>query len=149
MNLADRIVADLSTAMKQKEASVVGTLRMLRAAIKNVEIDKQRSLAEEEILAVLRTSLKQLTDAKEQFTQGGRADLVQKTDAEMVILNAYLPPEMSDSDLDAAVRAVVADVGATSAKDFGKVMGAVVAKVGGSASGGRVSVVVKTVLASL
>ncbi|MBP9749108.1 GatB/YqeY domain-containing protein [Patescibacteria group bacterium] len=149
MTLADRIAADLSTAMKQKEASVVDTLRMLRAAVKNVEIDKQRPLADEEILAVLRTSLKQLADAKEQFVQGDRKDLVQKTEAEMVVLNAYLPPEMSDGDLEATVRAVVADVGATSAKDFGKVMGAVVLKVGGNASGGRVSAVVKTVLGSL
>jgi uncharacterized protein YqeY len=149
MTLLDRIAADLATAMKQKEASVVETLRMLRAAIKNVEIDKRRMLAEEEVLAVLRTSLKQLTDAKEQFTQGGRPDLVAKTDAEMAILQAYLPPEMSDGDLEAVVRAVVAEVGATSPKDVGKVMGAAVAKVGAGASGSRVSTVVKTVLASL
>jgi uncharacterized protein YqeY len=149
MTLFDRIAADLATAMKQKEASVVETLRMLRAAIKNVEIDKRHTLAEEEVLAVLRTSLKQLADAKEQFTQGGRPDLVAKTDAEMAILQAYLPPEMSDGDLEAAVRAVVAEVGATSPKDVGKVMGAAVAKVGAGASGSRVSAVVKTVLASL
>lgn len=149
MTLADRLAGDLKTAMKQKEASVVDTLRMLRAAIKNVEIDTQRSLADEEVLAVLRTSVKQLADAKEQFAQGGRNDLVQKTEAEMAILSAYLPPEMDDAALEAAVRAAAVEVGAASARDFGKVMGAAVAKIGGGASGVRLSAVVKMVLSSL
>lgn len=148
MTLTDRIAGDLSAAMKQKEASVVETLRMLRAAIKNVEIDKQHPLSDDEVLAVLRTSIKQLTDARQQFSDGKRTDLVQKTDAELQILQAYLPPEMTDADLEALVRTVAAEVGAGSAKDFGKVMGVVVAKAGGAASGARISAAVKNFLSS-
>lgn len=143
MTLTERIAADLADAMKRKDAERVDTLRMLRAAVKNAEIDKGRALADEEVVAVLRTSTKQLKDALEQFRAGKREDLAGKNERELAVLGAYLPAELSDADLAVIVdRAVAAGGG-----DFGKVMGAVMAEVKGKADGSRVSASVRARLA--
>jgi len=143
MSLSEKIVADLGTAMKKREASVVDTLRMLRAAVKNAEIDKHGPLDDAGIVALIRTSIKQLRDSIEQFKAGGRQDLADKAEAEIVTLAGYLPPELSDAELEAAVDKAIAALGATSAKDFGKVMGAVSSELKGRVEGSKLSAVVK------
>lgn len=143
MTLTERIAADLSDAMKRKDASVVDTLRMLRAAVKNAEIDARHPLGDEETLAVLGTQVKQLKDAMLQYAEGKREDLVAKAKAELAVLEAYRPAQMSDEDLAAAVEAAVGATGASGPKDFGKVMGAVTAQTKGRAEGSRVSEIVR------
>lgn len=147
MSLIETIDNDLKSAMKAREASVVETLRMLRATMKNAQIDKQRPLTDEEVVALLRTSLKQLADARAQFAQGGRDDLVAKTDAEIAVLTRYLPPALPEAELDAIVAAKVAQIGADP-KNFGKVMGAVMKEVAGRADGAAVQAAVKAALGS-
>ena len=142
-SLADRIAADLTAAMKRKEASVVDPLRMLRAAIKNTEIDKGHELGDEEIISVIRTMEKQLKDAMHQFEEGKRQDLVDKSATELSVLSGYLPPGISDEELATIIDRTIASLGASGQKDFGKVMGAVVKEVQGSADGSRISAAVK------
>lgn len=144
--LADRLAADLTSAMKRKETSVVDSLRMFRAAIKNVEIDKQHILNDEEIIQVARTMVKQLRDAIEQFRAGNREDLVTKSENELKILSTYLPPEISDEELAILVANTITALGATSQKDIGKVMGAVVKEVQGRADGGKINQIVRSQL---
>lgn len=139
MTLTEHIAADTAAAMKRKEASVVDTLRMLRAAIKNAEIEKHEALTDEEVIAVLGTMLKQLRDARAQFVSGQREDLVTKTDAEIAVLSGYVPAQLTDEEIDAVITESIAAVGAQGMKDFGKVMGMVSQKTKGRAEGSRVS----------
>ncbi len=145
MGLIETVDNDLKLAMKAHDTSVVETLRMLRATMKNTQIEKQRPLTDEDVLGLLRTTLKQAADAKAQFVAGGRADLVEKTDAEMVILSRYLPPAMPAEELEKIVAAKVAEIGADP-KAFGKVMGAVVKEVSGRADGAAIQAAVKKAL---
>ena len=148
MDLVQRIAADLTDAMKRKDASVVDTLRMLRAATKNAEIEKRRPLEEPETVAVIRSSIKQIKDARQDFLTGGRQDLVDKADAETAVLGKYLPAELTDDELKAIVEEAVAASGAAGPKDFGKAMGAAMKAVAGRAEGGRVGELVKARLGS-
>lgn len=145
MSLAERVETDLKQAMKAHDASVVETLRMLRASLKNLQIEKQREIEDAEIEAVIRTTLKQLGDARTSFVSGGRSDLVQKTDQEATVLAAYLPPAMSQSELQALVDKTVAVVG-KDPKLFGRIMGEVIKASGGRADGGQVQTLVKAAL---
>ena len=143
MTLADRIAGDLSKAMKERDTSVVLTLRMIRAAVKNTEIDQQRALTDEEVVMVIRTMTRQLKDALEQFRAGARADLVAKAENELSVLGAYLPATLSLEAVTATVSRVIVALGASGPKDFGKVMSAVIAEVQGGAEGSRVSAIVR------
>ncbi len=143
MTLTERIAADLSDAMKRKDASVVDTLRMLRAGMKNAEIEKRHPLSDDEVLAVIASQVKQLKDAMAQFEAGKRPDLVAKNAAELAVLEAYRPAQMSDAELAAAVEAAIARLAPEGPKDFGKVMGAVVAMTKGRAEGSKVSELVR------
>ncbi len=147
MGLIETVDNDLKIAMKAHQTSEVETLRMLRATMKNMQIEKQRPLTDEDVLAILRTTLKQLADAKAQFATGGRADLVEKSDAEIAILSKYLPPAMPTEELEKIVAAKVAEIGADP-KAFGKVMGAVVKEVAGRADGAAIQAAVKKALGS-
>lgn len=146
--LADRLAADLNSAMKRKETSVVDSLRMFRAAIKYAEIDKGHVLNDEEVMQVARTMVKQLRDAIEQFREGKREDLIAKSENELKILSTYLPPELSDEELAILVVNTITVLGATSQKDIGRVMGAVVKEVGGRADGSRINQIVRSHLSS-
>lgn len=148
MTLAERIAADLVSAMKAREASVVDTLRMLRASVKNTEIDKGHVLDDEEIVAVIRTTQKQLRDAAADFRAGKREDLVAKAETEQKVLAAYLPAELPDSEIKAIVQKVIAEIGLVGPKDFGRVMGKAVAEIKGRAEGSKVSEMVKAELAN-
>ena len=129
--------------MKQKNASVVDTLRMLRAAIKNAEVDKGHVLSDEEVVATVGTAVKQLKDASVQYAEGKRDDLVTKAAAEVATLERYLPPQISDEELGKIIDAAVASAGASGPKDFGKVMGTVSRETKGRAEGSRVSEAVR------
>ncbi len=146
MGLRERIDADTKDALKSGAKDKLSTLRMLNAALKNKQIDKRRPLTEEEVVETARSLIKQRRDSIEQFEKGGRKDLVEKETAEVAVLEAYLPQQLSRDELEAMVRDTVAQTGASSAKDMGKVMKALIPLVGGRADGKLVSELVKNAL---
>jgi uncharacterized protein YqeY len=146
MGLREKIEADTKDALKSGAKDKVSTLRMLNAALKNKQIDKRRPLTEEEVLETVRSLIKQRKDSIEQFAKGGRQDLVDKEAAEVVVLEAYLPMQLSREELDAMVRDAITQTGAQGAKDMGKVMKALIPMVGGRADGKLVSDLVKNAL---
>jgi uncharacterized protein len=127
MSLIDRISADLGAAMKARESVRVDVLRMAKAALKNREIDKRSPLDEAESVRVLQQLVKQREDAAEQYRGANRPELADKETAEIVFLKAYLPQDVSDADIAAAVDGAVAQTGATTPRDMGKVMKATLA----------------------
>ncbi|MDB6091265.1 MAG: glutamyl-tRNA amidotransferase [Gammaproteobacteria bacterium] len=143
MTLKERITEDMKTAMRAGEKERLGTIRLALAAIKQREVDERISLDDNQVLAALEKMIKQRKEAITQFEAGGRADLVAKEKAELVVLQAYLPAQMSDAELDALIGEAVATSGATSIKDMGKVMGIVKAKAQGKADMGAVSARIK------
>ena len=135
--LNDQVNAGITAAMKAKDQVRLSALRMLKAAIMNKGVEKGRDLDDAEVLQVIGTLVKQRRDSIEQFAAAGRTDLVDKETAEMAVLDAFLPPAASAADIDAAVAAAIAETGATSAKDMGKVMKAVMPKLAGRSADGR------------
>ena len=138
MTLNETIAADLTAAMKAKDAGRLSALRMLKAAVTNKGmVEKGRELEDAEVLQVVASLVKQRRDSIEQFAKAGRTDLVDKETAEIAILEHYLPPAVSPEDIDAAVAAAIAETGAASVKDIGKVMKAVMPKLAGKNADGR------------
>ena len=137
MSLEKRITDDIAVAMKAKSSERLSTLRMLKAALMNKGVEKNRTLDPAEELQVVATLVKQRRDAIEQFTAGGRADLAAKEGREIEVLEAYLPPSVADEELDRAVDAAISDTGAAGPKDMGKVMKAVMALLAGKTVDGR------------
>jgi len=145
MNLKEQIVADMTAAMKAKDAGRTSTLRMLKAAIVNRQIEKGGELDDEELMKLLRTQVKQRRDSVEQYEKGGRQDLVDKEIAEIAVIEGYLPQAASPEEIDQAVAAAIAETGATSMKEMGAVMKAVMPRLAGKNADGRaVSEAVKT-----
>jgi len=138
MNLNEQVAADLTAAMKAKDAARLSALRMLKAAIMNKGmVEKGRELNDAEVLQVVASLVKQRRDSIEQFEKAGRTDLVEKETGEIAILEHYLPPAVSADEIDAAVAEAIAETGASSPKDMGKVMKAVMAKLSGKNVDGR------------
>ena len=138
MPLNEKIAADLTAAMKAKDALRLSALRMLKTAVTNKGmVEKGRDLEDAEVLQVVATLVKQRRDSVEQFTKAGRTDLADKETAEIAILEHYLPPAISAEEIEAAVDAAIADTGASSAKDMGKVMKAVMPKLAGKNADGK------------
>jgi uncharacterized protein YqeY len=137
MRLTDKVNADITAAMKSKDPARLSSLRMMKAAIMNKDIEKGRDLEDAEVLQVFSSLVKQRRDSIEQFSKAGRTDLVAKATAEIAVLAEYLPPAATVAEIDAAVAAAVAETGATSAKDIGKVMKAVMPKLAGKNADGR------------
>jgi hypothetical protein len=127
MTLIERVTADLTGAMKAQDAARTAVLRMAKAALKNKEIDKKAPLDDAEAVRVLQGLVKQREDSVDQFTKGNRPELADKEAAEIAVLRAYLPQEASEADVAAAVERAVAETGAASPKDMGKVMKAAMA----------------------
>lgn len=148
MTTKERIEADYIKEFKAKNTPAIEALRMLRAAIKQIEVDSRKTLEEADIVEIVGKELKKLKDALDQFTAGGRADLIDKTKVEMALLSVYLPAQLSDDDLRAVVKRVVAAAGEVTAKDFGRIMKDVVAETKGQADGGKVSQLVKEILST-
>lgn len=147
MNLKDKIIADMTAAMKAKDADTTGTLRMVKAALMNRQIDKGDELTDEEVTKALQTLVKQRRDSIESYEKAGRTELAAKEAAEIAVIETYLPQAATDDEITAAVEAAVAETGASSIKDMGNVMKAAMAKLAGkSADGKAVSDAVKVKL---
>ena len=148
MSLKQKLMADLTAAMKAQEALRTSTLRMAKAALQNREIEKGGELDDDEMNKLLRSLVKQRRDSVEQYEKGGRQELADKEKAEIEILEQYLPQSASREEIEAAVAAAVTETGASSMKDMGKVMKATQAALAGKNADGRmVSEVVKARLA--
>ena len=140
MSIVEKVEKDLVAALKAQEALKLSVLRMMKAALMNKKVELGKPVDDPEALAVLRTLAKQRRESVEAFRKGGRDDLADKEEAEIKIVEAYLPAAASEEDIDAAVAAAIAETGASTAKDFGKAMKAAVAKLAGkNADGKRVS----------
>ncbi|HEY5838042.1 MAG TPA: GatB/YqeY domain-containing protein [Pyrinomonadaceae bacterium] len=147
MSLKDQIISDMTAAMKAQDAARTSTLRMVKAAIMNREKDGGGELTDEDIQKLLRTQVKQRRDSVEQYEKANRPDLADKEQAEIAIIEAYLPQSASQEEIDQAVVAAIAETGASSMKDMGGVMKAAMAKLAGkSADGKMVSETVKAKL---
>jgi len=137
VSLNEKIGSDITAAMKAKDAPRLSALRMLKAAVMNKGVEKNRELEDAEVLQVVAALVKQRRDSIEQFGNAGRTDLVAKESGEIAVLEAYLPPAASAEEIDAAVAAAITETGAASQKDIGKVMKAVMPKLAGKHADGR------------
>jgi len=137
-SLLDQITKDIADAMRQKNQATLAPLRMLKAALMNREVEKGRALDDAESLQVVNALVKQRRDSIEQFGAGGRQDLVDREQAEVIFLERYLPPAADPAAIDAAIDAAIAETGASSLKDMGKVMKAVMPRFTGVTVDGRV-----------
>ena len=147
MSLKDQITEDMKNAMRAKETARLGAIRLLLAAIKQREVDDRVVLDDAAVIAIIEKMMKQRKDSISQFEKAKRDDLVAIEAAEMQILQAYLPAQMSDAEVEAAVAAAVASTGATGSQDMGTVIGALKAHLAGTADMGKVSALVKAALA--
>jgi uncharacterized protein YqeY len=146
MTLKARITDDMKAAMKGGDKDRLGLIRMLQAAIKQREVDERIQLDDAQVLAVIEKMVKQRKESVAQFQSGGREDLVAKEQAEIAVLQAYLPEQLSEAELDALIRDAIASTGAASVKDMGKVMGVVKQKAAGRADMGAVGARIKAAL---
>lgn len=144
--LKERITEDMKSAMRSGEKDRLGLIRMLQAAIKQREVDERIALDDAQTLAVIEKMIKQRKESVAQFQSGGREDLAAKETAEIAALQAYLPAQLSDAELDAIVKDAIASTGAASVKDMGKVMAQVKAKAAGRADMGAVGARIKAAL---
>lgn len=146
--LTDKIAADMKDAMRAKDAPRLSTLRMLKSAIEYYKIEKkQEQLTDADVTIVIKKQIKQRQDSIDGFEKGGRMDLVEKEKAELVVLKAYLPEELSATQVEEVVKATIAELGVTTKADMGKVMKAVQAKLAGRADNRLVSQLVSANLA--
>jgi uncharacterized protein YqeY len=144
MSLLDRLNDDMKQAMKSREKEKLSVLRMLKAALQNEAIKLGKSeLSEDEELTVLSRELKQRKDSLQEFENAGRADLVEKTKAEIEVVQSYMPKPLTEEELLEIVKQTIAEVGASSKADMGKVMGAIMPKVKGKADGSLVNKLVQ------
>jgi uncharacterized protein len=146
--LSERIDAEMKEAARAQDKRRLGTLRMLKSALKYREIETGKTLADDEVVGVVQTLIKQRRDAAAQYRAGGRPELAENEEAEIAILEAFLPTQLSDEELARIVQEAVAQTGAKDAKAMGAVMKAVMPKVSGKAEGKRVSDAVKAALAA-
>ncbi len=147
MSLRERVNEDMKAAMKAREAERLGTLRLLLAALKQREVDERITLDDAGVIAVIEKMLKQRRDSVEQYDKAGRADLAAVERAEIAALSGYLPQPLSESEIAAIVAEAIAEAGAKSPADMGKVMAIVKPKVAGRADMGKLSAQVKAALA--
>jgi len=147
MSLKDRITEDMKSAMRDQEADRLSTIRMLLADCKQREVDERIVLDDAAVIGIVDKLIKQRKDSIAAFTQAGRMDLADKESAEVTVLEAYLPQRLSAQEIQDAVAALVAELGASGPGDMGKVMGAAKARLAGKADMGLVSAAVKKALA--
>lgn len=148
MSLKERITEDMKTAMRAKDSERLGTIRMVQAAIKQREVDERIILDDTQILAVIEKMIKMRKESVAQFLSGGRADLVAKENQEIEQLQAYLPAQLSDAEVDALVADAIAQSGATSIKEMGKAMALIKQAAQGRADMGVISAKLKARLGS-
>ena len=147
MSLKDQITEDMKTAMRAKDSGRLGTIRLLQAAMKQKEVDERVTLDDAMVIAIVDKLIKQRKDSIDAFNKAGRQDLVDIEEAEMKVLQVYLPARLSADEVAAEVKAIVAELGASGPGDMGKVMGAVKQRLAGKADMGAVSAAVMAALA--
>lgn len=150
MSLKEQLKEDLKTAMRAKEIVKRDAIRSINTMIKQIEVDKGlrdgEGLSDEEIISLIQKGVKTRNESIVQYKEAGRDDLIEKEQEQIDIFSLYLPKQLSDEELEAEVKAIIDEVGATSMKDMGKIMGPAKAKFGGSADGKRINEVVKKLL---
>lgn len=148
MSVMERLNQDLKQAMKDKAAIKLSVIRMVKAAVKNEEINKGSQLSEDEELSILTRELKQRRESLQEFEKAGRDDLVQQIQEEIVVLTSYMPAQLSEEEVRQIAIEVISQIGASSKKEMGKVMGAMMPKVKGKADGNVVQKIVNELLPS-
>ncbi len=148
MSLKDDITADMKSALKAKDKARLGSVRLLLAAIQRKEVDERITLDDAQTLAVTEKLIKQSRDAESQFRDAGRAELVDKEQADIAVWEKYLPAQLGEAEVDAMVAAALEESGAASMKDMGKVMGILKPKLQGQADMGKVSAKIKAALSA-
>ncbi len=146
MSLAEKLQQDMKLALKNKEKEKLSTIRMVRAAIKRVEIDNKAPLSDDQVLEVILREVKQRKDAIQEYEKAGRQDLLEKEKAELEVLEAYLPKQFTEEELQDLIQETIQQLGVTSKKEIGKVMKAVIPKVKGKADGKVVNQMVQKLL---
>ncbi|PIX62526.1 hypothetical protein CO057_02970 [Candidatus Uhrbacteria bacterium CG_4_9_14_0_2_um_filter_41_50] len=146
MTLYQKIQDDMKTAMKEKNVETLSVLRLLWASLKNKAIDLKKELEDAEVISIIKSDAKKIEDALESFVAGERADLADKAKSELVILKKYLPAEMSDEDLESAVRKVLDELGQGNISGMGQAMGAVMEELRDQVDGKRVKVMIERLL---
>ena len=144
--LGEQIRADLTSAMKARDAERTSNLRMLQAAVKNEQINLGHELTDEEVLSVIRKAVKQRQESVEQYMKGNRPELAAKEQSELELLKTYLPPELTDAELESGLREIIASTGAQWKKDLGKVMKEASARYKGRADGKKIQEMVSRLL---
>ncbi len=147
MTLKETISNDIKTAMKEKNNALRDALRLLSSAMKQIEVDERKELSDDDIIKIIQKQVKQRNDAMNQYREAGREDLYEKEAAEAAIFETYLPKQLSDAELETALRAIIIETGATSIKEIGKVMGAASKTLGAQADGKRINECAKKMLA--
>ena len=148
MSLKEQIVSDMKSAMKAHDAAKLSCIRLLLAAVKQREVDERVEPTDELVVGVIGKLIKQRRDSVEQYKAANRMDLADKESAEIAVLSTYMPKMMDEAEIEAAVKAIVVELGVSGMAAMGKVMGAVKGKLAGKAEMGKVSAIVKKVLAS-
>ncbi|AXK48930.1 glutamyl-tRNA amidotransferase [Aliarcobacter trophiarum LMG 25534] len=147
MNLKDKLNEDLKQAMRDKEVVKRDSIRAINTMIKQIEVDERRELDDSEIIKLVQRGIKQREEAISQYSAAGRTDLVEKEQSQIDIFVQYLPKQLSNDELEKGMQEIISEVGATSIKDMGKVMGAASKKFAGVADGKRINEMVKKLLA--
>ena len=146
MSLKEKINQDLKEAMKAKDTKKRDALRLLTSAFKQIEVDERKELSDEDIIKIIQKQVKQRKDSIFQYLEASREDLAQKEQDEISYYEVYLPKQLSDEELKTAIKEIISEVGATSMKDIGKVMGSATKKLAGLADGKRINQVAKELL---
>lgn len=146
MTLKDKLMEDLKASMKNKDSVRKNTITMIRAAIKQLELDQRKELEDDEVLEIISKQLKEKKNALEDFKKAERQDLIDLTEEEINILLEYLPKQLSDEELRQIVIETIDEVGAKDLKDMGKIMKSIMPKIKGKADGGRVNKIVREIL---
>jgi uncharacterized protein YqeY len=146
MTLKDTLKTDMKEAMKAKDIVTRDTIRFLNSAIKQVEVDERRDVGDDEIIKIIQKSIKQRNEAADQYKEANRDDLVEKELSQAEVLQRYLPVQLSDEELKSEISKVIDEVGATSMKDMGKIMGVASKRLSGKADGKRINECVKNIL---
>ncbi|MFA6143309.1 MAG: GatB/YqeY domain-containing protein [Sulfurimonas sp.] len=146
MTLKETITNDIKTAMKEKNNALRDALRLLSSAMKQIEVDERKELSDEDVIKIIQKQVKQRNDAMSQYRDAGREDLYEKEASEAAIFETYLPKQLSDEELETALRAIILETGATSIKEIGKVMGAASKTLGALADGKRINECAKKIL---
>ncbi len=148
MSLKEEIQSAMQSALKAKDTTTLSTLRMVLAAVKNKEIELRGTPSDSDVMQLINKQIKQRKDSIQQFAASGRDDLVKKEEAELVVLMAYMPEQLSEDAIDEKVTSVIKELGAVNMKDMGRVMKTVMAQLSGKADGNLVNAVVKRQLST-